>query len=291
MSTTIPTIEEQIDQLKTWIADLVRRMATVNERRREAWLAAVRAYREKLQQLSSNIQWVVRDALWSKIPVAQAPWAPQPRVTAPQLGLAYPLRTQHPVLGNIPYVQSLATELTRMDMRYLDMLDAIVEGHWKLVYKGEEYRPTTTAHMSSCTRPEMRGNGYFCITEPVDGRHKCIKFFTDHECAVHSSTVSIPDENCDVTIIVFEGHEYVVGCLSDYCCDPMTTSIGDLDKNTDYDFMASVPIARVYIQNGCSDTALLITEYGNVAVRPNTSRNLIVAQYRGMRDACTFEMG
>ena len=291
MSTTIPSIEEQIEQLKTWIADLVRRMATVNERRREAWLAAVRAYREKLQQLTSNVQWVVRDALWSKIPVAQAPWAPQPRVTAPQLGLAYPLRTQHPVLGEIPYVQSLATELTRIDLRYQNILDAIVEGHWKLVYQGEEYRPTTTAYMSSCTPPDQRGKGYFCITEPVDGKHSCIKFFTDHECAVHSSTVVIPEEGCDVTIIIFEGHELVVGCLSDKCCDPATANLDELQLGTDYDFMNSVPIARVYMQNNCSYDALLVTEYGNLSIKPGGARNLIVAQYRGMRDACTFELG
>ena len=145
--------------------------------------------------------------------------------------------------------------------------------------------------MSSCTPPDQKGKGYFCITEPVDGKHKCLKFFTDHECAVQSSSITIPDEGCDVLLIVFEGHELVAGCLSDKCCDETVADLSELQKDTDYDFVTSVPIARVYVQNNCSNDAVLVTPYGNVTIRAGRSRNLIIAQYRGMRDACSFEPG
>ncbi len=290
MPAQLPSVEEQIERVKGWIADLVKRLATVDERRTRAWLEALRAYRSALQQITPLVRWVSRSILYSRIVAAEAPWAPQPQVTPPQVTLAYPLRTRHPDLGEIPYVQSLKLELATIDLRYQDVIAAIVEGNWKLIYAGEEHRPTTTGFFTACTSPDVWGKGYVCIGEALDATHKCMKFFVGHECAVYSASVAIPEEACDIDVIVLEGRDVLVACKSDNCCAPETTDLDSLTRPGDYDWLLEVPTARVWVQNNCTGDALLVTPYANVSVPPRYGVNIVIAQVRGMRDTCSMRM-
>ena len=285
MSTGL-TIEQMIDEVKGYVSDLAKRMATLDDKTTAAWLKALRAYREKLSQLGSMISFVVRDVLYSKIVAAQAPWAPQPSVTPAQISISYPLKTNHPVLGEIPYVQSMRFELKPIDIRYIDIVDAIVEGSFKVLYGGQEYRPAVTAHVTQCYYyDEPDKMNHYCNSDPMDGMHKCIAYYAMEGCPISSAIVSIPDEQCEITIFVEEGRAHMVTCLTNKCCS--ADNIIDLTADEDYDSVSNVEYAAVFVDNTCSGgDAILVTSYGNVIVRPQSGALLFVTRARGMRDAC-----